>query len=151
MPGLGLGPGRNVPLQGRQGYRGRIPVSPGGSHLVSSGSKGKKTVSSILQNHSLTSASSPATSLGRCTSLSLQHWVLAFLNTLDSRVRLPGLGSQPCYSKLLASCAFSDKRTAPSPATPPNAHWTYGSGGHKQEVPCPLPAQSGCSILPALL
>ena len=22
---LGLGPGRNVPLQGRQGYRGRIP------------------------------------------------------------------------------------------------------------------------------
>ena len=29
----------NVPLQGRQGYRGRIPVSPVGSHLVSSGSK----------------------------------------------------------------------------------------------------------------
>ena len=26
-PHLGLGPGRNVPLQGRQGYRGRIPVS----------------------------------------------------------------------------------------------------------------------------
>ena len=39
-PHLGLGPGRNVPLQGRQGYRGRIPVSPGGSRLVSSGSKG---------------------------------------------------------------------------------------------------------------
>ena len=32
-PHLGLGPGRNVPLQGRQGYRGRIPVSPGGPQL----------------------------------------------------------------------------------------------------------------------
>ena len=39
-PHLGLGPGRSVPLQGQQGYRGRIPVSPGGSRLVSSGSKG---------------------------------------------------------------------------------------------------------------
>ena len=39
-PHLGLGPGRNVPLQGRQGYRGRIPVSPRGSRLVSRRSKG---------------------------------------------------------------------------------------------------------------
>ena len=30
----------SVPLQGQQGYRGRIPVSPGGSCLVLSGSKG---------------------------------------------------------------------------------------------------------------
>ena len=37
---LCLGPGRSVPLQGQQGYRGRIPVSPGGSRLVLSGSKG---------------------------------------------------------------------------------------------------------------
>ena len=42
-PHLGLGPGRNVPLQGRQGYRGRIPVSPGGSRLISSGSKGLRS------------------------------------------------------------------------------------------------------------
>ena len=39
-PHLGLGPGRSIALQGQQGYRGRIPVSPGGSRLVSSGSKG---------------------------------------------------------------------------------------------------------------
>ena len=32
-------PGRSVPLQGQQEYRGRIPVSPGGSRLISSGSK----------------------------------------------------------------------------------------------------------------
>ena len=39
-PHLGLGPGRSIALQGQQGYRGRIPVSPGGSRLISSGSKG---------------------------------------------------------------------------------------------------------------
>ena len=39
-PHLGLGPGRSVPLQGQQVYRGCIPVSPGGSRLISSGSKG---------------------------------------------------------------------------------------------------------------
>ena len=39
-PHLGLGPGRSIALQGQQGYRGRIPVSPDGSRLVSSGSKG---------------------------------------------------------------------------------------------------------------
>ena len=39
-PHLGLCPGTNVPLQGPQGYRGRIPVSPGGSRLVLSGRKG---------------------------------------------------------------------------------------------------------------
>ena len=38
-PHLGLCPGSNVPLQGRQGYQGRIPVSPGGSGLVSRRSK----------------------------------------------------------------------------------------------------------------
>ena len=37
---LHLCPGPNVPLQGRQGYRGRIPASPGGSGLVSKRSKG---------------------------------------------------------------------------------------------------------------
>ena len=36
---LGLCPGRKVPLQGRQGYWGRIPVSPCGSGLVSRRSK----------------------------------------------------------------------------------------------------------------
>ena len=38
-PHLGLCPGSNVPLQGRQGSRGCIPDSPGESGLVSRGSK----------------------------------------------------------------------------------------------------------------
>ena len=40
IPHLGLCPGCNVPLQGRQGYRGSIPVSPCGSGFVSRKSKG---------------------------------------------------------------------------------------------------------------
>ena len=39
-PHLGLFPGPNVPLQGRQGSRGCIPDPPGESGLVSRGSKG---------------------------------------------------------------------------------------------------------------
>ena len=39
-PHVGFCPGCNVPLQGREGYQGRIPVSPGGSGLVSRRSKG---------------------------------------------------------------------------------------------------------------
>ena len=39
-PHLGLCPGPNVPLLGRQGYQGCIPDSPGESGLVPRGSKG---------------------------------------------------------------------------------------------------------------
>ena len=42
-PHLGLCPGRNVPLQGRQGSRGCIPGSPGESGLVSRGSQGLRS------------------------------------------------------------------------------------------------------------
>ena len=38
-PHLGLCPGLNIPLKGRQGSRGCIPDSPGESGLVSRGSK----------------------------------------------------------------------------------------------------------------
>ena len=39
-PHLGVCPGPNIPLQGRQGSRGCIPGSPGESGLVSRGSQG---------------------------------------------------------------------------------------------------------------
>ena len=39
-PHLGVCPGPNIPLQGRQGSRGCIPSSPGESGLVSRGSQG---------------------------------------------------------------------------------------------------------------
>ena len=42
-PHLGLCPGHNVPLQGRQASRGCIPDSPGESDLVSRGSKGLRS------------------------------------------------------------------------------------------------------------
>ena len=42
-PHLGLCPGPNAPLQGRQGSRGCIPCSPGESGLASRGSKGLRS------------------------------------------------------------------------------------------------------------
>ena len=42
-PHLGLFPGHNVPLQGRQTSRGCIPDSPGESGLISRGSKGLRS------------------------------------------------------------------------------------------------------------
>ena len=45
-PHLGVCPGPNIPLQGRQGSRGCIPGSPGESGLVSRGSKDSALLSS---------------------------------------------------------------------------------------------------------
>ena len=42
-PHLGVCPGPNIPLQGRQGSRGCIPGSPGESGLASRGSKGLRS------------------------------------------------------------------------------------------------------------
>ena len=42
-PHLGVCPGPNIPLQGRQGSRGSIPGSPGESGLVSRGSQGLRS------------------------------------------------------------------------------------------------------------
>ena len=42
-PHLGVCPGPNIPLQGRQGSRGCIPGSPGESGLVSRGSQGLRS------------------------------------------------------------------------------------------------------------
>ena len=42
-PHLGVCPGPNIPLQGRRGYRGSIPGSPGESGLVSRGSQGLRS------------------------------------------------------------------------------------------------------------
>ena len=42
-PHLGVCPGPNIPLQGKQGSRGCIPGSPGESDLVSRGSQGLRS------------------------------------------------------------------------------------------------------------
>ena len=42
-PHLGVCPGPNIPLQGRQGSRGCIPGAPGESGLVSRGSQGLRS------------------------------------------------------------------------------------------------------------
>ena len=42
-PHLGVYPGPNIPLQGRQGSRGCIPGTPGESGLVSRGSQGLRS------------------------------------------------------------------------------------------------------------
>ena len=81
-PHLGLCPGPNVPLKGRQGSRGGVPDSPGESGLASRASKGPR---------------SPLKS--RCRSLGA-HWLASRESSLlFSLERGLGIALRPCRKR----------------------------------------------------